>query len=69
MKICDCCGQSFVYGPETAKTDGEYKTIKCGSINVRVSVSVKAHNGVDYADICPHCRVMAVEEYLGAPVS
>lgn len=67
--ICDCCGTPFSYGELTAKTDGTYATVKRDMLNVRVSVDVKAHNGIEHADICPSCRVKALEEYLGQHIS
>lgn len=67
--LCDCCGDGFEYGEFTAKTDGEYKTVKRGAYNVRVCISVKAHDGEKHIDICPKCRHKVIEEYLGEPVS
>lgn len=68
---CDCCGADFEYGGVTAKTDGMYHTVKLGVFDVRVSLSVKSYDPVrnDHIDICPACRLRAIEEYLGEPVS
>lgn len=69
--ICDCCGDKFEYGVETAKTDGEFRTVKLDCLSVRVCLSVKALNPVtqEFADICPDCRVKAIVRLLGGSIS
>lgn len=68
MKVCDCCGEGFEYGELTSKTDGHYTTVKLGDISARVCIDVKANNGIRCVDICPACRVKAIEELLGESI-
>lgn len=63
---CDCCKQEFKYGEETKKTDGEFVSVKMGTITARVCLSVKAVDQItgEHADICPECREDAILDLL-----